>query len=183
MVEMQNPPGKEIRNLMTVLLSAMVFASMIAGFSLWYYSAMGEYFVRNVLLSPDVLDSVAYTEQKSRFTFDHIEFSYFDETRQMRKTFQIDRETYREIYKALARSKNNKPNEEVMNRFFHSNIAILSLYVRADGGGAQVFQEVQFSPNGDDFRIELRQEKTEDSWAYFSQKEILNQILTIIIPE
>ncbi len=160
MVTAQLPPGKELRNLMTVLLSAVVFAGAIAGGSLWYYGAFGEYFLRSVLISPDLVGELAYSEKKSQYHFDRIELSYIDPDSLQPISIQVDLETYGTIYQILAGGKNVSAEEQTTARFVSSSLPTLTFYVKAsDGGGQSLFQQVQFAPDGDLFRVELRQGK------------------------
>lgn len=174
-----NSAKRDIRNLLIVIFGGVFFAFAISLFLLNYYNTSGVYFVRNVLLSPQIIDKLSFNDTNSktgkmtRFVFKEIEFKYYDE--KGKKVFRegITISTYTSFYENIAEEKSIKEvTEEIRQLFYRLPPAVLALIIRsADTSDTQTekktFQNVEFSNKGDYFRIQLRTTEGSDTWAYF----------------
>lgn len=183
MVEKRKNP--DIRNILVVLVAAVIGAGLLSSIFLYYYGPFGRYLAGNTLLDPSIIEQINYQDQhprtgkKVRFAFDRIEFSYFDTQMKQMHTFPISLEIYHHFYKKITSVKSLlEINQKTQNLFLQSYPALLTISMQskesAENGAAKVFQIVQFIPE-DYFRVQLH-EKNEE-WAYFYQAGIYQDII------
>ena len=172
----------EVKQLLLLLGSAIVAALCISLFLIHHYGPSGEYYVRNILLSPSVTRELDYRDgsKGGRFVFDRAEFRYFNDEEKRWKTRVLSPEAYRTVYEMLEnQSSLSFVSDEVLNQFNLPNPAVLSLYVKNEQTSS-LFQEIVFVNNGDLYRIKLRTDTATASWAYFSARNIYDHILHTI---
>lgn len=176
--------GSEIKQLLLLLGSAIGVALVVSAFLILHYGPSGEYYVKNILLAPEIMEQVNYRDgtkgESQRFIFDRVEFRYFDDQTRSWKTRVLNREVYRDVYKILEnQSSLSTVSEEILNQFNLPNPATLTLYVKNENTTIR-FQEVIFVNNGEVYRVMLRNDAATPSWAYFSQRNIYDHVLHII---
>lgn len=180
--------NRDVRNILTVLGSAVLCAVLLASIFLYYYGPSGRYLAGNTLLDPSIMDQINYQDQylqtgkKVRFTFDRIEFSYFDSQNGQMHIFPISLDTYQDFYKQVASDKSLlEVTQNIQNLFPQSHSSLLTISMRAkegpESGATKVFQVVQFIPE-DYFRIQLH-EKKEGEWAYFYRSGLYQEIIRL----
>lgn len=167
----------EVRNLLTVVLGGVVTGFLIMGLLLYYYGPAGNYLVKHVLLTPEVLEQLSFSETRSdgvseSFVFDRVELSYWNSDLGVMENYEVDRNAYREFFLSVAEERSVDVYPEVERIFHGQHVATLRLKVRPlPGGDSRIFQMVQISPEQDYFRIQLRMQQ-DNVWAYFKQSGV-----------
>ena len=181
---------KQIRNLLMVLSLGIGSALALAGFLLYVYGPTGVYSVKNVMVSPSLVGGLTYADQNpssgkiSRYTFEKIEFSYWQADKRQWSKRQISLDSYQRFYEAYAHE-NSLPivGEEVIREFQQIPPAKIVVYVRLAGddpkAALKAFQEVQFANEGDFYRVELHEQDAASSWAYFHHPRIYQEVLAL----
>ncbi len=188
-IETKPAKRKEVRNLLLVMGSAVACALALALWMLYQYNPTGRYLAKNVLLSPQIMSQISYpeTDPKTgatlRYVFDSFEFSYFDTAKKTWSHSTVKPEAYREFYQAVAEDVSILPISEEMRALF-SKTPPTTLLVHMHQGGATdgkiTFQEVDFAPGGDFYRIQLRVEA--ETWAYFFHPGIERYAKAVFYP-
>lgn len=184
---------KEIRNLVFVLS-----ASVIAGFLfflglLYFYGPSGQYLINNVVLSPESLHQLSYTEgvkkstkQQLRFAFDRIELMRWDLSSKTWKQEKISKELYQELYAILLSGSKNVEASPQINDLFYKKLPLsISIYVKpesfSDVMESKIFQTMQFAEIGDYFRVELIGANAGQEWAYFYRSGIYKEVSELLL--
>jgi hypothetical protein len=181
-------PKKEILNLLFVLGGAVAFACILGYILLTFYGPSGAYSIQNVLLSPETIDKISYTDTNSRtgakthFSFDKIEYSRFDEETKAWKKKELDIQTYETFYGLIAKDKSlAKPSDDVIVQFsggLHSHLSVLvRSLAKSDRSTTKAFQEVQFADNY--YRVELRMQGAAAEWAYYYHPSIAKEVFSL----
>lgn len=190
----QISPKRQIRNLLMVLVSSVICAFLVSGLLLYYYSPSGRYIVKNALLAPELTTTLMYNDTNhktggsSRFVFDGIEFSFYDNQTKQQRNMQLTQEQYQKLYQLIASDKSllNVP-KEVISQFNKATNATLTIKVRTESHAAwqdetKIFQAMRFVNDGDYFNIELHEEKSANNLVYFYHPGIYKEILQSVIP-
>lgn len=188
-------PKRQATTLIMVLCSAVVSALLVSGLMAYYYGPSGRYQVKNTLLSFELVENLVYSDTNSktggtsRFIFDGIEFRYHDPDSNQQKQLLVDLEQYHDFYHEIMNDRSLiEVPDEVIGLFNNRNDGSLLIKARTESHAAwqddtKIFQEVDFSDNGDYYRIQLREEKTANPWAYFRHQNIYQLALHTFIPE
>lgn len=183
--------NRDIRNILAVLGAAVLCAGLLASVFLYYYNPSGQYLAGHALLDPTIIEEINYQDQhpgtgrKVRFSFDHIEFSYFNPQKGAIRIPVISLDDYQKFYKMVAFEKSLKEtHQNIQDLFFKSQPSLLTINMhtteRNEKGLTKVFQVVQFVPE-DYFRVQLH-EKNEGEWAYFYQSGLYQEIMRLFTP-
>jgi hypothetical protein len=162
----------QIRNLLVVIGSAIVFACAAAAMMVRVYGPTGDYQLSNVLLSPETARTMAYRQ----LVFDHIEYAQRDQETKMWKPQSISLDQYQKFYSTVEKAQSQQFAAAAAAPFSHHTPSTLTLFVRPAtepvGSRVKVFQVVEFVP--DDFRVELHADKMDSTskWVYFHYPEI-----------
>lgn len=181
----------QIRNLLAVLVFAVFSGFLLLGFFIYNYGPTGRYPVKDALLAPDLIATLDYNDTNpktggmSRFLFDGIEFSYFDEEKN-RQTKPINLEMYQQFYQVISNDKSLLEVPEEVIRSFNKGFAKLKINVRTESHAewqnvSKEFQEVHLLTNGDYYRIQLHEQPQASSsqWVYYFHPEIYKSSLNI----
>lgn len=169
----------EIKQLVLLLSSAVFIAVLFSAILILYYGPTGEYYVRNILLAPEMTGKLDYSERTGggRFVFDRVDFRYYDTEEKKWTTRTLNEEEYRKVYTLLAsESSLRQVPDEVVSQFNLPNPATLTIYVKSDKT-TKPFQEVVFVNKGDFYRIMLRTQDSATPWAYFHHRDIYDHVL------
>ena len=88
------PAKIQIRNLLIVIGSGIVFALAIAAFMLGTYGPSGRYLAHNVLLSPETARALNYEGE----LFDHIEYLQWNPERKVSNKDELLLTSYQKFY-------------------------------------------------------------------------------------
>lgn len=189
---MRSSQKQHIKQVIVVLLSAVVCASLLAVLMLYRYGPTGHYVAGNALLSPAVIHQVNYkdshpsTGKGVSFVFNSIEFSYFDILDHQQKRLTVSPEAYEKIYGMIANEQSLLEVTDKIQMGFETvnNPATMMIIMRTDLSDVskpitKVFQLVQFA-NTDHFRIQLRGTDVAGEWAYFYHPQIYQEVIKII---
>lgn len=185
--------AKQIRNLLVVIGSA-IGVSFIAIFLMLYsYGPAGSYLAKNVLLSPESVNSLYFNDFNSKtgaqahFVFDLIQFSYYDGVQKKVKHAEIDMTTYAKLYKLIENdiSLLNVPSEQEMAFNLETAIGRLFFKVRAGGNSSQKSSMNLFEADfiKDYYRISLRGQNADQQWVYFRHNGILEQVMALLVSQ
>lgn len=194
MVQPSSSTNKQIRSLLLLLGSAILFAILTGVFFVVYYSPSGVYLAKNVILAPEVLtqmnfnDSNSKTGGISRFIFDHIEFKWQDQKTHQGKSLYVDEEKYAKIYQLLAKDKSIPEDSSLQELFMKAQPAQLLVVIRTENNSAaqavsKTFQVMQFIPDQDYYRVELHEQNASVRWAYYRHPQIFQTIFSILVPQ
>ena len=187
--------GKLIRDLLMVFSLGMVSAVLVALATLYYFGPTGSYKAENILLSPEVMAQLSFSDISPQtgtpipYTFDRIEFQHFNvETREWRRS-TVDKEAYANFYSMISgdRSLTVVP-EDVISFFNKQSPSTLTLTVKKKGVNSgseesRTFQEVQILNFNDYYRIQIHDKEEVISWAYFYHENIFQKSLELLLPE
>jgi hypothetical protein len=180
---------QQIRNLLVVLGSGFLAACLLGLFMLYHYGPSGQYLGRDALLSPRMTQDLNYndynskTNGDSRFIYDKSEFAYYDTTTKQLKKITVSEKHYQDFYNLIANDISIlNPTDLDVGRFSKGNLATLTLLVKTESPAAwqaqtKTFQEVQIVPEGDYYRIELREQNPSGKWVYFYHPNIYNEAI------
>lgn len=180
---------QEIRNILTVLGTAIICAILLAFVLIYYYSPSGLYIAGNTLLDPSVMEQLNIQDKSSKrghqidFILDRIEFSYLNSQNQIRKQ-KIPLEVYGKFYSLIASEKSLKElPDHIHDLFIKSHPAVLSITMHTVENSIQsptkIFQQVE-SIEEDYFRIQLHERQGE--WAYFYRPHIYQDMIHLFAP-
>lgn len=180
---------RDIRNIILVLLAAVVFAVGLSAYMILKYGPTGHYWVSNILIEPVVAKEMDYFEpstgkgKPNRFVLNGFEFSYFDPAVKNFKKISIDLEAYENFYAMIGQEKSiSDVPSEVISFFNDSSTATLTISVReaaSSQSSTKVFQMVQFSQKDGYYRIQLHQQNSADNWIYFYHSGIYQSVMKL----
>lgn len=193
--EGKRPTGKLIRDLILVFSLGMLSAVLVALATLYYLGPTGSYKAESILLSPEVMAQLSYSDISPQtgnpipFTFDRIEFLHFNrKTREWRRS-TIDKEAYANFYSMISsdRSLSVVP-EQVLSFFKRESPSTLTLTVKKEGVNSgteesRSFQEVQILNFDDYYRIQVHDKEKVINWAYFYHENIFEEAMKLLLPE
>lgn len=185
---------RQIRNLLFVAGSAVFIACAVSALFLYKYSPTGTVVIKDVLISPNMLAGLNFNDTNkktggmSRFIFDKIQFEYDDLQKGTRESKAVSSDAYQAFYDKIKSNKSlTNPSDEVKNAFNKGRNANLKIFVRTESSASfqfleKVFQEIDFSKNGNYFRVQLREsDPTGANFAYFGENEIYKIASTIFL--
>lgn len=179
-------PRREIRNLLCVVFSAILGACLLTVSLLYYYNPSGRYLVNHVLLSPSLVETLSYqeihpkTEKSTLWTFQELEFSYYNSQTKKEEVILISKALYQTFYEKIEQDANvEKVTPAIEEIFSRHPSARLVIRMRGELGESMLFQEVQFSQGGY-YRIPLRQKaQATKSWVYFYHPGIYQEAFNL----
>jgi len=188
-----NSSYTQIRNFLTVIIGGTLSGVLIVAALLYIYGPTNTYKAENALLSPTVLEKLWYNTSSAstqgkmnRFSFQSIELLYFDKPSSRYITVQVPLERYGRFYNLVSGDIGTTESVELARLFDQTAAATLLITASTNGGSSSAiienFQQVQFSPDGDYYRVELKEEDKANNWAYFTHKDIHNQAMKILQP-
>lgn len=177
-IEMRPSKRKEIRNLVLVISGGVACAMAIALFMLYFYSPSGRYYAKNVLLAPEIVNQISYPEKNPktgvvvRYSFDSFAFASYDPDKKEWRRSNVKPDVYREFYDAVSEDLSIEPiTDELRQLFRQSHPTTFTVKMQQGSGNEKVtFQEVDFAPGQDYYRVQLRSQASGDvseGWAYF----------------
>ncbi|MEI8366182.1 MAG: hypothetical protein WCF65_07160 [Parachlamydiaceae bacterium] len=180
--------AKQIKSLLCVLGTGFLAALVLSISMLYYYNPHGKYLAENVLLTPENAFGLSFAESgarsKERVLFDHFDFSYYNDKTKQKKVIEINREQYAKFYASVSRDISlSDVNDTIRNRFVQGPHASLALVVKSPGGSSKsVFSEVEFSFDGDYYRVQLRQQGAAGGdWAYYYHPGIYRTVMESLL--
>ena len=173
-------PGPQIGAMLIVILSAVACAFLIVFTLVKFYGPTGQYVAEQVLLQPELLSKLTFQEQDpakgkiSQYSYDHIEYTYFDTLGLEWKKRKVTAEHYKQLVKLLSGDSSLlDPREEILASFGQKRSATLTIWVKNQlTGTLKRFQEIGFVPEVGLYRVELRQQDNVQPWAYFRHSHI-----------
>lgn len=190
---------KEIRNLLMVMVIAVLAAVGVTGWFVLHYGPSGSYRVPNVLLEPETLSELNFndvnpkTGQMDRYVFDKIVYIYWNPEKRDWITQEVDVPHYAKLYQMIKGDQSLlEPSDEIRNLFIHSHPARLAIRVRTESEAlwqknAKDFLQIEFAEESDYYGIELHQEmlkkvKKQEPWIFFYHPKISSEAKRLFLP-
>lgn len=173
---------KDIRNLLVVLGAGVGAAVCAALWMLAAYGPAGTYVARNVLLSPQTLQSLVKQEvkkgAKSTLIFEGIDFAYYDRAKKRIDRVAVAPEVYSQFYALVADEKSLDEVPVQVVASFSQAPSTLTLRLRTEGH-ERMNQEIDFLGEGDYYRVQLNQHEKGDVWATFYHPQISTKVFEL----
>jgi len=178
----QLTPKRQIIHLLTLILAGALCAIALTFLTLYYYNPEAHYVVKNALLSPQTLKLIKKPRPGKRESTnsEHLYFSYQDPISKKNLSNPIDLDVYQKFYQLISedQSLNNLP-PDLPGSFDQRPAASLILNVANNQDEDQKFQEIQFLPQGDYYRVQLREAQT-TRWIYFYHAHIYDKAMDLL---
>lgn len=169
----------QIKTLLAVLASGVIFALLLALFMVQRYSFPDEYKLKNILLSPQVAQELT----GDPIAFDHLEYAYLDSSGKGIQKRLVDLSSYAKFYAFVEDDRSGRvAPADVAEAFNRAVPATLTLFVRSkverSSSTLKAFQTVEFALDADHYRVELHLDLKDGSskWAYFSHPGLKDQL-------
>ncbi len=187
-----NKPRKEVQNLILMLSSAVFLAFLIVVGLVYYFGSSGTYLLRDVLISPDALKRISFSDydqetgERSPFVFNKIEFIRAESRGREWGRYAVSKESYEEFYNLVSHERSIPQVSDQMIEQFETIVpSTLTIFVQArDNKGTRengfIFQRVEFLDREDVFRVQMRD--SQGSWIYFSYPGIYNKVVELFAP-
>jgi len=187
-----NKPRKEVQNLILMLSSAVMIAFIVVVGLVYYFGSSGTYLLRDVLISPDALKRISFTDynpdsgDQSRFVFNKIEFVRAESRGKGWGRYAVSKQSYEAFYKLISNERSiPQISNEMILQFDRIVPSTLTIFIQArdNEGRAQdgtIFQQVEFLDKEDVFRVKMRDSK--DTWVYFRYPGIYNKVVELFAP-
>lgn len=180
---------RDLKNLVAVLGLAILSALLLSFFFVYNYGPSGRYLGETALISPNVLSDLNYNDfnpkisSDDRFVFDRIDFDYFQN--HQKKNLQLTFDQYRTLYNHIRQEESLSNPDSVVAQFNNPELATLTIKVRTESPSAwqaaeKIFQEVQFIPDQEFFRVSLHEQNQGVHWVYFRRPGIYQEIMDIV---
>lgn len=182
-------PASSVKSLLLLMTCSVACALAIAYFSVQQFGPSGNYEVKNALITPYLLENMDYnapetgTGAEVRYVFDELIYSFYEASSHKWISQTLSMQDYRNFYDIIS-SDISTPGYSFETLFNGANASKLTVKVRpAEGNtGSEVFQEVEFAPEGNFYRIELREElNPQGKWAYYNHPGITKKINTLFV--
>lgn len=161
---------EQIRNILLLLLAALVTAGIFAIYMIQKYGPTGIYIAENVIISPYALQS---SDQKgSKIAFQGFVFSYFENNEQ--KISHPKREQYIKFYDTIEKDESIK-KEQLDKDFSAKSISKLTILLTSKTG-VDIVETLEFIEN-DYYRARINNSSGE--WIYFFHPNIYNKVTNI----
>lgn len=176
---MQAWQREAIRNLLAILGGGVLCAGLLAGWMIYKYNPSGSYVARNVLLAPKMMEGLSFKEGKQKLEFEGIDYSYSDGKRMQH--VNLPQNLYSRFYNNVEseRSLTEVP-ERIIAGFNSPQTGKMVLRVKSDKG-SQSLQEIEFLPQGDYFRVRLRESAANERWVYYYHPQIVQEIERLLL--
>ncbi|MCH9625864.1 MAG: hypothetical protein S4CHLAM123_10480 [Chlamydiales bacterium] len=188
----------EVRNLILMLSSAIFIAFVVVVGFIYYLGSSGTYILSNILVSPETLERVSFSDydsqtgKQARFVFNKIEFVRADMQGKDWGRFAVSPQSYAAFYKQVSSLRSlPKVTDEMVNQFdliIPSTLTILAQARDNEGPsqGTMIFQQVEFIDGGDLFRLRLHSrgdlDRGKEEWIYFRSRGIYKKVIELFAP-
>lgn len=189
----ENTPSAkgQIRSLLLVLFSGLAAGVIALAYLIYFYGPSGSYNSSNILIDPGYLSYVQVNEgNNNKFTFHKIEFTFQDMASSGQKewkTVQLSESQYAKLFDLLKGKTSLADTVKVEPLFDRSKAPSMVIFVKGEVNRQptiKVFEEVQYSPNGNFFRIRAPgRNNFEMIWAYFESDGVLQKSIQAIKTE
>lgn len=152
---------KQIRNLLGVLFGGIVVACALSAYLLYYYGPTGTYTAKNTLVSVPTMEKLKISGIVLFVSKGVVNVPFDD---------------YSRFYNSVSTDR-SIPSEEAAS-YFTNQLTTLMLFKA--GTPQQVFQQIDFSPEGDHYRVQLLEHNADESYAYFKHPGILKDVKNIM---
>lgn len=176
--------AQQIKAFLLVFGSGIFAAFLLCLGLLYYYNPSGSYLAKNTLLDPAAMETWHFNQTVERgkdnspFILNGIEFSYYDSQAKRWKNIPVDQTKYGRFYQLTSNDKSiDDLPDDIKSSFGQGHPSSLTLKTKRESSSnvADPFIKVDFSENGDFYRIQLRQHGQGQGWAYFHHQGIFKQ--------
>lgn len=176
--------NRDVRNFLAVVCASVLCAALLTFLFLYFYGPSGLYRAGNALLDPATMDQInaQLTDPKSRkkvhFTFDHMDFSYFDRQEGKMRKVPVSMQSYQKFYESVASEHSlNEKERNLEHLFMRSHPTLLTINMKTlPSQNATVFQVIEFDEEGY-FRVQLHERQEPGGWVYFYKKNLYQEVI------
>ncbi len=183
-----------IRTLIIVMGGAILLALSLSIGMLYYYNPPGSYLAGNMLLDPNLLPSLRFSEAIKRggdqtpFVFSGIEYTYYDQDLKKWNVISVDLNRYQILYHLIAMERSYvEISDQIKNSFLAPPPSTLSIKVRRANtiDTTSELLKIDFATDGDVYRISLRNDTAKNEnfepFVYFYHRNIKEKAQEIVI--
>lgn len=181
---------QQVRNLLLVLVSAVLSGCLIVGAMIYHWGPAGDYALHDVLLAPDVLPQLSYNEAgsntkgSSRLVFDHIEFRYFHDAQGQWRVVDVPLHAYQSFYDQIRSDRSIlHPPDDLPTHFDSTRNPRLSIWVKSTGDAPmerRVIQELAFAKERL-YRVAMIGQPG-GRWIYFEHPSLERATAALMVP-
>lgn len=180
---------RAIKNILILLVSAILCGGLLTGFFLYVYGPTGYYLTGNILLNPSIIEKINYQDKdldtglKVHFMFDHTDVSFFDLKSSTIKQKELSTGEYASFFQVVSSDKSlENASPQVIAQFRHSQPLLLTTVMQVaefskTSKRTQVFQQAQILE--DHYRIYLPGQGDKKEWVYFSHPGIYKKLMQV----
>ncbi len=176
---------REIYSLLCVFVTGLVCAIILTAALTYYYTTEVGYRAKNVLVEPALLPKLRYTDplegkgERATYVFHKIILTFMDPDKKGYRTVNLSQRQYEEVYTALSGDYSVRSHlEEQPQLYAFGDQAILSLILwNKSTQGEYTLMRVEVAADGEHYRVQIRDSKGEETWAYFEHPQIMQTIL------
>lgn len=168
---MDKSKAKLIRNLLFVFGSGIGMGIIFALVMLFYYNPSGGYLAGNVLLAPESATSMRFIDGGSSRGSTHYVLGGIDFIPENKQAISVSMDKYAQFYAIVSNDGSLSDEKGRITSFFKKKLpgSIIVKIKPENGlnGGARPFLTIEFSEDGDHYRVQLREQQMMQGWAYF----------------
>lgn len=163
MIEKLPQPSKkaQVIQLLVVLFSGMMAACLIGAYFLYYYNPSGNYLAKNVLLDVTTIEKLSIRD---------IVYVRYDQANLRENKISLSLEQYERFYELVANDR-SLPVEKGESHF-----RMKGSHLKFYTADKKVYQQVDFSSDGEFYRVPLFEHKGERPFAYFQHANLLQSV-------
>lgn len=181
---------QQVRNLLLVLASAVISGCLIVGAMIHYWGPAGDYVLHDLLLAPDVLPQLSYSESgsntrgASRLVFDRIEYRHFHDAQRQWRVVDVPLHVYQKFYDQIKFDRSILgPHDDLATHFDSTQNPRLTIWVKSTGDAPmerRVIQELSFSKERL-YRVAMMGQPG-GRWIYFEHPNLQSAASALMVP-
>lgn len=177
---------REIYSLLFIILSGIIGALLLTLAMTLYYTTEGTYRATNVIIEPSLLSTIRYVDQeggrgdKSSYVYDKITYLSLDTDTKKLQTVNLTSKQYDAIYSLLSGDTSMRDGAEAIEKQFSESSSLAFILKNAAHQSYYTLLRIEFSSDGNYYRVQLRGNGPKDMWAYFSHPNISTQVSKIV---
>ncbi len=175
---MTSAQKKQVGSILMILFLGVFTGLMMVVGLLVVYSPPETISAKNSLLSADVIESFS-EEGHGSFTFDHIEYFYHKEGDVSWSGHEVTIPEYKQFYRLVQGDKGSVTEGEN----FGDVGARLVIFGREKNARSTPFQEIQFSEDGNHFRVQMKTPESKSKWVTYTHEDIQALTEKIVLDE
>lgn len=185
--------ARQVRALLLVFGSGIAMGIIVAIGMLYYYNPSGSYLAKNVLLTPENASTMRFNDSHSsrgndRLVLNDIQFAYYDQAAKQTRRMHVDMDKYAQFYAMVSNETSLAYVDDKVKALFNTpHPSSMVLKVKPENAqkstdAAIPFLTIEFANDGNHYRVQLREQGSEDAWAYFYYEGLYQKVLKLFTP-